>query len=140
MEQDLELGENGDAPAAASSTPHSGPGGPDVDTEMPFGELSSFGREDTAQELTDASIRESDLMVDQIEKAQVAKEKRAVFRALTRLRGAAISSFDGIARAQTGNIDEYTHSHKWRNNHPMHHLADEESDISRWAFPDNADF
>ena len=38
--------------------------------------------------------------------AQVAETKRSVFRALTRLRGAAISSFDGIARAQTGNIDE----------------------------------
>ena len=38
--------------------------------------------------------------------------ERAVFRALTRLRGAAITSFDGIARSQTGNIDEYNHLHK----------------------------
>ena len=37
----------------------------------------------------------------------MAEEKRAVFRALTRLRGAAIASFDGIARSQTGNIDQY---------------------------------
>lgn len=112
----------------------------DVDTEMPYGELEPFGREDTAQELTESSIRESDSMVDQLERAEVAEEKRAVFRALTRLRGAAITSFDGVARSQTGNIDEYNKIHKWRNTHPLHHLADEESDISKWAFPDNADF
>merc|ERR1719326_534970 len=79
----------------------------DIDTEMPYGELEPFGREDTAAELTAASIAESDKMVDQIEKAEVAEEKRSVFRALTRLRGAAITSYDGVARSQTGNIDEY---------------------------------
>jgi len=113
--------------------------GIDVDTEMPYGELEPFGREDTAQELTEQSVRESDEMVDQLERAEVAEEKRSVFRALTRLRGAAITSYDGIARAQTGNIDEYNKTHKWRKTHPLHHLADEESDISKWAFPDNAD-
>lgn len=112
----------------------------DIDTAMPYGDLEPFGREDTAQELTEASIRESDQMVDQLERAEVAEEKRAVFRALTRLRGAAITSFDGVARSQTGNIDEYNKVHKWRNTHPLHHLADEESDVSKWAFPDNADF
>jgi len=111
----------------------------DIDTEMPYGELEPFGREDTAAELTAASIAESDKMVDQIEKAEVAEEKRSVFRALTRLRGAAITSYDGVARSQTGNIDEYNHIHKWRETHPLHHLADEESDVSKWAFPDNAD-
>jgi len=114
--------------------------GIDVDTEMPYGELEPFGREDTAQELTEQSIKESDEMVDQLERAEVAEEKRSVFRALTRLRGAAITSFDGVARAQTGNIDEYNKTHKWRKTHPLHHLADEESDITKWAFPDNADF
>jgi len=114
--------------------------GIDIDTEMPYGELEPFGREDTAQELTEGSIRESDEMVDQLERAEVAEEKRSVFRALTRLRGAAITSFDGVARAQTGNIDEYNKVHKWRKTHPLHHLADEESDVSKWAFPDNADF
>jgi len=112
----------------------------DVDTEMPYGELEPFGREDTAQELTENSVRESDEMVDQLERAEVAEEKRAVFRALTRLRGAAITSFDGVARSQTGNLDGYSKTHKWRVTHPLHHLADEESDISKWAFPDNADF
>merc|ERR1719463_659230 len=55
--------------------------GIDVDTEMPYGELEPFGREDTAQELTESSIKESDEMVDQLERAEVAEEKRAVFRA-----------------------------------------------------------
>jgi len=114
--------------------------GVDIDTAMPYGDLEPFGREDTAQELTEQSVKESDEMVDQLERAEVAEEKRAVFRALTRLRGAAITSFDGIARSQTGNIDEYNKVHKWRNTHPLHHLADEESDITKWAFPDNADF
>jgi len=113
--------------------------GIDIDTAMPYGDLEPFGREDTAQELTESSIKESDEMVDQLERAEVAEEKRAVFRALTRLRGAAITSFDGVARSQTGNIDEYNKIHKWRNTHPLHHLADEESDVSKWAFPDNAD-
>jgi len=123
----------------AEGTPYSEKG-IDIDTAMPYGELEPFGREDTAQELTEDSIQESDEMVDQLERAEVAEEKRAVFRALTRLRGAAITSFDGIARSQTGNIDEYNKLHKWRRTHPLHHLADEESDISKWAFPDNADF
>lgn len=114
--------------------------GLDIDTAMPYGELEPFGREDTAQELTEDSISESNGMVDQIERAEVSEEKRAVFRALTRLRGAAITSFDGVARSQTGMIDEYNKIHRWRNTHPLHHLADEESDISKWAFPDNADF
>jgi len=111
----------------------------DIDTAMPYGDLEPFGREDTAQELTESSISESDEMVDQLERAEVAEEKRAVFRALTRLRGAAITSFDGVARSQTGNIDEYNKVQKWRSSHPLHHLADEESDVSKWAFPDNAD-
>lgn len=129
------------APAAAEEAP-APPYTPsiDVDTEMPYGDLEPFGREDTAQELTEASIRESDKMVDQLERAEVAEEKRAVFRALTRLRGAAITSFDGVARSQTGNIDEYGVAHKWRSEHPVHHLAHEEADVSKWAFPDGADF
>jgi len=114
--------------------------GIDIDTAMPYGDLEPFGREDTAQELTEDSVKESDSMVDQLERAEVAEEKRSVFRALTRLRGAAITSFDGVARSQTGNIDEYNKIHQWRTAHPLHHLADEESDISKWAFPDNADF
>merc|ERR1719284_2342412 len=98
------------APAAASRNYEVTPveeKGIDIDTQMPYGDLEPFGREDTAQELTESSVKESDEMVDQLERAEVAEEKRAVFRALTRLRGAAITSFDGVARSQTGNIDEY---------------------------------
>mmetsp|Transcript_81404 Transcript_81404/g.226738 ORF Transcript_81404/g.226738 Transcript_81404/m.226738 type:complete len:358 (-) Transcript_81404:168-1241(-) len=126
--------------AVAASRGDGGAEAIDIDTEMPYGELEPFGREDTAQELTEQSISESDRMVDELERAEVAEEKRAVFRALTRLRGAAIASFDGIARAQTGNIDEYAKVHQWRYTHPLQHLADEEADVSKWAFPDNADF
>jgi hypothetical protein len=129
-------------PAADSAAAEASPvqeKGIDIDTAMPYGDLEPFGREDTAQELTEDSVQQSDEMVDQLERAEVAEEKRAVFRALTRLRGAAITSYDGIARSQTGNIDEYNHVHKWRQTHPLHHLADEESDVSKWAFPDNAD-
>lgn len=126
--------------ASSEEEAASGSGRVDVDMEMPYGELEPFGREDTAQELTESSIKESDEMVDQLERAEVAEEKRAVFRALTRLRGAAITSFDGVARSQTGNIDEYNKVHKWRSTHPLNHLADEEADVSRWAFPDTADF
>merc|ERR1719201_1533116 len=135
------MGEFPDAPVSSKSVTPVGRSSTsmDIDTEMPYGELEPFGREDTAAELTAASIAESDKMVDQIEKAEVAEEKRSVFRALTRLRGAAITSYDGVARSQTGNIDEYNHLHKWRETHPLHHLADEESDVSKWAFPDNAD-
>lgn len=124
----------------AAPAPGPAEGNIDMNIEMPYGDLEPFGREDTAQELTEGSIKESDAMVDQLEKAEVAEEKRAVFRALTRLRGAAITSFDGIARSQTGNIDEYNKNNQWRKDHPLHHLAAEEADVSKWAFPDNADF
>merc|ERR1719486_1372461 len=145
-EDDDEAKEASSKPPPAPSTEEETPATPveekgiDIDTAMPYGDLEPFGREDTAQELTEDSVKESDEMVDQLERAEVAEEKRAVFRALTRLRGAAITSFDGVARSQTGNIDEYNKIHKWRETHPLHHLADEESDITKWAFPDNADF
>mmetsp|Transcript_7764 Transcript_7764/g.11218 ORF Transcript_7764/g.11218 Transcript_7764/m.11218 type:complete len:338 (+) Transcript_7764:142-1155(+) len=123
----------------APPVPH-GPGSaPETDMAMPFGDLEPFGREDTAKDLTEASIRESDAMVDQLERAEIAEEKRAIFRALTRLRGAAITSFDGVARSQTGNLDEYSRKYKWRKAHPLNHLADEESDVTRWAFPESSD-
>mmetsp|Transcript_10651 Transcript_10651/g.24263 ORF Transcript_10651/g.24263 Transcript_10651/m.24263 type:complete len:231 (-) Transcript_10651:134-826(-) len=129
-----EAAAGGDAAPPAQKGPYL-----DVDTEMPYGNLEPFGREDTAQELTESSMKESDAMVDQLEKAEVAEEKRAVFRALTRLRGAAIASFDGIAHSQTGNIDEYAKTNKWRDAHPVHHLASEEADVYKWAFPDKSE-
>lgn len=142
-DQEGVVGSPAAAPAAspaAAPVPVPAPQGrpAEVDMHMPFGGLEPFGREDTAQDLTDASIRESDAMVDQVERAEVAEEKRAVFRALTRLRGAAISSFDGVARAHTGNVDEFSRKHQWRKLHPIRHLASEESDVSRWAFPNDS--
>jgi len=110
----------------------------DVDMQMPYGDLEPFGREDTAQELTEDSIRQSNGMVDQLERAEVAEEKRAVFRALTRLRGSAITSYDGIARSQTGNIDDYARTNQWRTAHPVHHLANDEADVAKWAFPEDS--
>jgi hypothetical protein len=137
-EEEVKAGEGEEQPDESGSKKEtsSGTNPIDVDTAMPFGQLEPFGREDTAQELTEQSISESNEMVDQLERAEVAEEKRAVFRALTRLRGAAITSFDGIARTQTGNIDEYAKKNQWRAQHPVRHLAQEESDISKWAFPD----
>merc|ERR1719281_977868 len=73
----------------------------------PFGHLARFGREDTAHELTEASIAESNAMVDQIERAVVAETKRSMFRALTRLRGTTISSYDGMANSQAANVDSW---------------------------------
>merc|ERR1719465_20712 len=87
----------------------------------PFGQLESFGREDTAAELTAASIDESNRMIDQIERAVVAETKRSMFRALTRLRGTTISSFDGMANSQSANIDEYTRNKKWTKTHELNH-------------------
>merc|ERR1711956_107130 len=127
--------EQADDSSGSKEGPSPGPNPIDVDTAMPFGQLEPFGREDTAQELTEQSIAESNQMVDQLERAEVAEEKRAVFRALTRLRGAAITSFDGVARAQTGNIDQYAKQNSWREAHPVRHLAQEEADVSKWAFP-----
>merc|ERR1719424_1318910 len=70
------------APAAPKKSSEATPvqeKGIDIDTAMPYGELEPFGREDTAQELTEDSIKQSDEMVDQLERAEVSEEKRAVF-------------------------------------------------------------
>ncbi|CAJ1349914.1 unnamed protein product, partial [Effrenium voratum] len=101
---------------------------------VPFEDLEPFGRENKAQALTEAAIKESNKMVDQIEKAEVAETKRSVFRALTRLRGAALQSFDGIAKTQESNIDTYTQNSSYRERHPVKHLASEEQDDSPALF------
>lgn len=108
--------------------------------KVPFGDLEAFGREDTAKELTEVSKDQTNEMVDQLERAEVAEEKRSVFRALTRLRGLTITSFDGIARSQVSNIASYAKKNKFREQHPVKTLAEEESDVSKWAFPAKADF
>ena len=82
------------------------------DHRLPFEYVSRFGDLESAERLTNSSKKETDKMVDQLEKAQVAEEKRAVFRSLTRLRGVTISSFDGVAQAHAANIDKFSKEHK----------------------------
>eukprot|EP00747_Dinoflagellata_sp_TGD_P026646 gnl/TRDRNA2_/TRDRNA2_132087_c0_seq2.p1 gnl/TRDRNA2_/TRDRNA2_132087_c0~~gnl/TRDRNA2_/TRDRNA2_132087_c0_seq2.p1 ORF type:complete len:218 (+),score=44.19 gnl/TRDRNA2_/TRDRNA2_132087_c0_seq2:63-656(+) len=100
----------------------------------PFGHLSRFGREDTAAELTEASIAESNAMVDQIERSVVAETKRSMFRALTHLRGVTVSSYDGMANAQAENIDDYARQNAWSKAHNLDHLAEQEGNTQTWAF------
>merc|ERR1719313_1432795 len=122
------------SPAPAAATP----GGISQKT-VPFGQLEAFGREDTAAELTEASIQESNRMIDQIERAVVSETKRSMFRALTRLRGATIASYDGMANAQSANIDNYARQKKWTKTHTLNHLASQEGDVESWAFPNQED-
>merc|ERR1719333_2124359 len=75
-------------------------------------------------------------MIDQIERAEVAETKRSVYRALTRLRGAATAAYDGVAKTQMGNIDEYAVGHRFRQTHEIKHLANDERDVKTWAFPE----
>jgi len=97
--------------------------------------VEPFGQEAPAKELSKNSIKQSDGMVDKIENAQGTESKRAVYRALTKLRGATVASYDGIAKGHLSNVDNYNAKHKWRDLHPMRHLAEEESDTHIWAFP-----
>lgn len=105
------------------------------DQTMPYHDFEVFGRSDTADALTRKSIEESDKMIDQIERAEVAETKRSVYRSLTRLRGAATAAFDGVARTQVGNIDEYSKTNRYLDSAKIRHLADEESNTEMWAFP-----
>ena len=68
------------------------------DLEVNFNKIAPFGKEDTAKELQDHAAKTQDTLVDAVENAEVAEIKRAVFRALTRLRAATIKEFDTIAR------------------------------------------
>merc|ERR1719213_1138745 len=90
-----------------------------------------------AAELTEASIDESNRMIDQIERAVVSETKRSMFRALTRLRGATIASYDGMANAQSANIDAFSKKKKWTKTHDINHLAEQEGNVEKWAFPNS---
>lgn len=110
----------------------------DDGSPMPFRarmEHAPFGQEHKGRTYTDASVRETNDMVDQIERAQAAEEKRAAYRALTHLRSTATSSFDGIANQHLQNIHEYNAKNRWRATHPVRHLAEEEGDVETWGFP-----
>merc|ERR1719356_1109917 len=92
------------------------------DLEMNFNKIAPFGKEDTAKEWQDHAARTQDTLVDAVENAVVAEMKRAVFRALTRLRAAEIKEFDTIARLETQAIDEYNDNHHYRAENPLDYI------------------
>lgn len=91
--------------------------------------ISPFGKEDTAHELTEHAERTQDTLVDAVENAEVAEVKRAVFRALTRLRAASIKEFDTIARLETQAIDEYNDAHHYRVENPLTYIHSSEPKV-----------
>eukprot|EP00418_Pyrodinium_bahamense_P083449 CAMPEP_0179069278 /NCGR_PEP_ID=MMETSP0796-20121207/30426_1 /TAXON_ID=73915 /ORGANISM="Pyrodinium bahamense, Strain pbaha01" /LENGTH=204 /DNA_ID=CAMNT_0020766341 /DNA_START=70 /DNA_END=684 /DNA_ORIENTATION=- len=93
-------------------------------------QIAPFGKEDTARELQSHAARTQDTLVDAVENAEVAEIKRAVFRALTRLRAAEIKEFDTIARLETQAIDEYNDAHHYRAENPLGYLSDNEPKVS----------
>jgi hypothetical protein len=99
------------------------------DLEMNFNKIAPFGKEDTAKELQDHASKTQDTLVDAVENAEVAEIKRAVFRALTRLRAASIKEFDTIARLETQAIDAYNDAHHYRAENPLEHLHSDESPV-----------
>jgi len=99
------------------------------DMEVNFNKIAPFGKEDTAKELQDHAAKTQDTLVDAVENAEVAEIKRAVFRALTRLRAAAIKEFDTIARLETQAIDAYNDAHHYRSENPLSHLHEDEAPV-----------
>mmetsp|Transcript_10711 Transcript_10711/g.33903 ORF Transcript_10711/g.33903 Transcript_10711/m.33903 type:complete len:137 (+) Transcript_10711:48-458(+) len=93
-------------------------------------QIAPFGKEDTAKELQSHAARTQDTLVDAVENAEVSEIKRAVFRALTRLRAAEIKEFDTIARLETQAIDEYNDNHHYRSENPLDYLHSSESAVS----------
>jgi len=100
------------------------------DLELNFNRIAPFGKEDTAKELQDHASKTQDTLVDAVENAEVAEIKRAVFRALTRLRAATIKEFDTIARLETQAIDAYNDAHHFRAENPLAHLHEDEAPVS----------
>merc|ERR1719195_1581440 len=99
------------------------------DLEMNFNKIAPFGKEDTAKELQDHAAQTQNTLVDAVENAEVAEIKRAVFRALTRLRAATIKEFDTIARLETQAIDAYNDAHHYSAENPLAHLHEDEAPV-----------
>merc|ERR1711869_26200 len=97
--------------------------------------IAPFGKEDTAKELQQHAARTQDTLVDAVENAEVAEIKRAVFRALTRLRAAEIKEFDTIARLETQAIDEYNDAHHYRAENPLAYIHSDEPKVSEDKYP-----
>ena len=80
--------------------------------------VTPFGKEDTAAELQSHAARTQDTLVNAVENAEVTEIKRAVIRALTRLRATETKEFDAIARLEKQVINETfrheTVSHEFR--------------------------
>jgi len=122
---------------AAATAPPAAPGAatPAVSTGGDsFARIAPFGKEDTAQELQHHAARTQDTLVDAVENAEVAEIKRAVFRALTRLRAASIKEFDTIARLETQAIDEYNDAHHYRAENPLSYLHADEPQVTEDKF------
>merc|ERR1719428_447586 len=100
------------------------------DLEMNFNKIAPFGKEDTAKELQDHAADTQDTLVDAVENAEVAEIKRAVFRALTRLRAATIKEFDTIARLETQAIDAYNDAHHYRKENPLEYMSHDEPRVA----------
>jgi len=96
--------------------------------------IAPFGKEDTAAELQNHAAKTQDTLVDAVENAEVAEIKRAVFRALTRLRAASIKEFDTIARLETQAIDEYNDAHHYRAENPLSYIHADEPKVSEDKF------
>jgi len=99
------------------------------DLEMNFNKIAPFGKEDTAKELTEHAETTQETLVDAVENAEVSEIKRAVFRALTRLRAASIKEFDTIARLETQAIDAYNDAHHYRAENPLTPLHNDEAPV-----------
>eukprot|EP00401_Gymnodinium_catenatum_P045244 CAMPEP_0117522580 /NCGR_PEP_ID=MMETSP0784-20121206/34280_1 /TAXON_ID=39447 /ORGANISM="" /LENGTH=206 /DNA_ID=CAMNT_0005318655 /DNA_START=73 /DNA_END=693 /DNA_ORIENTATION=+ len=119
------------APAAAA-LPQAGATAPASSGAAPTGsqpavaQITPFGREDTGKALQNLAASTQDTLVDAVENAEVAEIKRAVFRALTRLRAAEIKEFDTIARLETQAIDEYNDVHHYRAENPIDYIHSNE--------------
>lgn len=126
----------GTPPPAANPEPQAAPAAPAVQTgdSSSFARIAPFGKEDTAQELQHHAARTQDTLVDAVENAEVAEIKRAVFRALTRLRAASIKEFDTIARLETQAIDEYNDAHHYRAENPLSYLHADEPQVTEDKF------
>mmetsp|Transcript_40071 Transcript_40071/g.95722 ORF Transcript_40071/g.95722 Transcript_40071/m.95722 type:complete len:138 (-) Transcript_40071:55-468(-) len=100
-----------------------------LETKAGSNKITPFGKENTAGELQDIASKSQDTLVDAVETAEVAEIKRAVFRALTRLRAATIKEFDTIARLETQSIDAYNDAHHYRSENPLAHLHEDEAPV-----------
>eukprot|EP00746_Dinoflagellata_sp_MGD_P163962 gnl/MRDRNA2_/MRDRNA2_92313_c0_seq1.p1 gnl/MRDRNA2_/MRDRNA2_92313_c0~~gnl/MRDRNA2_/MRDRNA2_92313_c0_seq1.p1 ORF type:complete len:298 (+),score=88.07 gnl/MRDRNA2_/MRDRNA2_92313_c0_seq1:69-896(+) len=122
----------GQGTAQSLAASKAAPQAPDVSSQV--ARIAPFGKEDTAAELQNHAAKTQDTLVDAVENAEVAEIKRAVFRALTRLRAASIKEFDTIARLETQAIDEYNDAHHYRAENPLSYIHSDEPKVTEDKF------